>query len=183
MPLDQDLLEWSLRNGDFHTAAKLLRTADEPSPLLQVKNDGSTFNITCTTGVWVDTDPLGTAASRPLDIVYTGVKAGQWVSLYHYAYFTSAAGALTLRFASIVNGVAVNTPNIIPSYGATANVVYISHGTSDYQLQASDIVNPVNGVGSARFRVQHQGTTGVTRSIVSGLFGILYIVGGRGPFG
>lgn len=148
-----------------------------PAPMQVTKVDGD-VTVANTSGAWVDTDNGGSSAARPLDIVFSDVAAGDWVTVAPSLIADGQASNVSLRFATIVGGAVVNgmgDPEAgIPSWYLVGGSVRSAGGGVSYQVQAGDIEG-----GDVRMRLQHNSTAG--RIIRAGTIFPL-ILEGSGPF-
>jgi hypothetical protein len=148
-----------------------------PKSIIVTKGDAS-ISVVNTSAAWVDSDPGGNAAARPLDLVVPNVRAGDWIEVEPLLLADNTAGFVRLRFATIVAGALVNT---VPSgeappgcWALLSSVYDKAVGALSYQLQAGDIEN-----GSVRLRLQHVSTN--TRTLFASTPYTLRLEA-RGPF-
>lgn len=138
---------------------------------------------------WVDVDPAGTSAARPLDLVIEDVEIGDWVEAYIDAHSVSDPDPFYLDFFPIVNGVPSGN-HFWTGMSANANsgpqgwwlaasaAVTMSHAFR-YQVRAGDI----DAQGNLRLRLRHWGANAVTRILGVTFSGFSTVLEARGPFG
>jgi hypothetical protein len=152
------------------------------APMKTMKNDAA---ITCTgAGIttWIDVDPGGLTAARPLDVVIPGpCVVGNWIEIKPKYFVYAASGGSIWDFWTVVAGVPVHNFSIDslgdPTYGVNSMVEQIVGSSATYQLQAGDI----NPDGSVRVRLRFAATAGVVKQVACG-FGWRITFEGRGPF-
>lgn len=146
----------------------------------------STGNIALTTvaSTWTDTDPDGTANARPLDLVISDVRAGDWVTVQPSYYSPSTATNISQDIAVMVAGAVVHTfggqmaggTGGITGWFVTTGVIGQGGPAISYQVQADDIEG-----GSIRLRHRHLNSSTTARTI-SAAGNNRFVLEGRGPF-
>ncbi len=154
------------------------------APIRVVASAGLSVGVTA--NAWHDTDPGGSAAARPLDIVIPDVRAGQWICVS--PEFMSGAGVATQVYMDMWTIVAAAPVNqfgavVVSNVGGIAPWTLITSVRSQaqapcyYQVQQADIED-----GSVRCRLRDFNTTTTARTI-SGAGGVRAALYGLGPFG
>lgn len=133
---------------------------------------------------WTDTDPLGSPAARPLDMLLYDCEPGDWVRVTIDMMSVDVANAALFDVFFIVNGVASGNhlytsvnPFAAPQGFVFRNGVYVLSQTISGQLQAADI----DAQGNVRLRLRHWANTGVSK-IISDANSVVTMEA-TGPFG
>lgn len=151
------------------------------APVRVVKSDAN-LTLVANTQAWADVDTGGTAAARPLDVVISGVTAGQWVDLEVNAHLASAAAVCLLDVFTVVSGSPVNqfgsTEIGVSGWVVNASIGVDLVGRMSYQLQAGDIEG-----GSVRLRLRYKNVHATVARVLDGTGGNRIVLEGRGPFG
>ena len=149
---------------------------------VQVRKSDVSLSLSTTSGQWADVDPDGSAAARPLDLVFSDCEVGQWVRADINAAASTGTSGVALDVWTVVGGVARNqfaasTVGLGAWFMANGAAPLLTGGASR-RLTADDI--EPDGTVRLRLRSRNAGTSG--RSILAAS-GSTFIFEGRGPFG
>lgn len=180
-------------SGDYATAAQgsTADTAVQPAALAVVtpivtRRTSGDLTLTASTSAWAPVDPTGSTAARDLDIVFSGVVAGQQVRLGVNAFLGNQATAVYLDFWSVVAAAKVNaissgtssSVNGVGGWVSPASFFGFPAGSVPYTIQAGDIEN-----GSARFRLYYKTGSAASKTLYASTAAWPIILEGSGPFG
>lgn len=150
-----------------------------------VERTAGALSMGIVANTWHDLDTGGSAASRPLDVVIPGVRAGDWVGIDPDFSSNATAAAAYLDIFTIVAGAPVHrfggdrSPSSVGGNGswvAAAGTGLNVAATIWYQLDATDIEN-----GAVRLRLRDCNVTTTART-VNAVAAVPFRMAGRGPF-
>lgn len=158
------------------------------APIVTSKTDANVSLAATGAGTWADVDSGGNASARPMDLVFPACSVGQWVTITPSAIVAFGATSGILFDAGVyVSGVLAHKISGgsagVSAWTAVASVATTNIGPPRaYQIQAGDLENIVNGVGSLRVRLMYQKTSGTAGTITANGTGGQWVMEGRGPF-
>lgn len=158
----------------------------EQAPI-KVRNTAQSFgSLVGAAPAWVDVDNTGSAASRTYDLVFPAVKAGQWIQVTPHMVVANGTGGTAFDMWTIVAGSPVHQFGTgaggVTSWFVATTATEAIGGACSYQVQADDLSNVVNGVGSVRCRMRFGRVNTSSTGITVGA-GYYFGLEGRGPLG
>lgn len=158
-----------------------------PAPIVKRQGNMVPLILSTVIGTWADVETAGTAADRPMDLVFPNCKVDQWIEVSAGIWTSAANGVVYLDMWTIVSGVPVNkfglhygeTDDRASSWLLPANLQMVDVGNArPYQIKAADIQD-----GSVRVRLRSNCANATAARQILRNFQSEFLLVGRGPFG